>query len=270
MSQTNFRPPTFTKSTQNKISESIDVLGKNTLIKMKDDEWRIALADEPIDAKVDGKQIVAVRIDAGEAGSTMIGFTCLEMIDSSRDRCFGYRGRDGIVPGCGISLIDGSLECQYGTCEGVIDSNISNDAKEIVVVLTISEMGAKRMIQFIVDGTPTRPEDVSENLEGEVLRFAICLYQSQQQVTTIPIDQVQKRTRYIESLILESQQQQKNKTYIQNVVAELAEERQKNVSLAAQLQEERQKSAEKDVVIAQQQKVMEKLQVLISELEKKE
>ena len=73
----------FSKETPNKIGNGIDVSGKNTLI-MRADWWRAAIADEPIDAKVDGKKMFCVRVDNSGANSAlMIGFTPMETFDSN-------------------------------------------------------------------------------------------------------------------------------------------------------------------------------------------
>jgi hypothetical protein len=55
------RPPIFSKDTPNKISKWINVFGKNTLIRTINQDWSVAIADEPIDAKADGKYIFGVR-----------------------------------------------------------------------------------------------------------------------------------------------------------------------------------------------------------------
>ncbi len=54
--------PSFSKNTPNKIGNGIKVSGKNTLIKTET-RWRVAIADEPIDAKIDGKKFFCVRVD---------------------------------------------------------------------------------------------------------------------------------------------------------------------------------------------------------------
>jgi hypothetical protein len=57
-----FLPPlSFSTGTPNKIGKGINVSGKNTLIKA-DHGFRVAIANEPIDAKVDGKKFLCVRV----------------------------------------------------------------------------------------------------------------------------------------------------------------------------------------------------------------
>ena len=53
---------TFSQHSPNKIGEGIDVSGKNTLIKTNIG-WEVAVANEPIDAKVNGKKMFCVRVD---------------------------------------------------------------------------------------------------------------------------------------------------------------------------------------------------------------
>jgi hypothetical protein len=75
--------PTFSKETPNKIGNGINVSGKNTLIKTEHNTYRAAIADEPIDAKVDGKKMFCVRVDNAVDSSIVIGFTPLEIFNSS-------------------------------------------------------------------------------------------------------------------------------------------------------------------------------------------
>ncbi len=97
--------PSFSKDTPNKIGNGIDVSGKNTLI-MKGKYWRTAIADEPIDAKSDGKKTFCVRVDNAGAGSfIVIGFTPMETFDSKKSARFG----DNFFDGCGIFLNNGDL-----------------------------------------------------------------------------------------------------------------------------------------------------------------
>jgi hypothetical protein len=89
----------FSKDTPNKIGAGLEVSGKNTLTKTEDNGWRPAIADEPIDAKVDGKKMFCVRVDnAGDHSAIVIGFTPMETIDSTEEALFGRNG----FTGCGI------------------------------------------------------------------------------------------------------------------------------------------------------------------------
>ena len=76
--------PSFSKNTPTQIGDSINVSGKNTLIKTKENGYRVAIADEPIDAKVDGKKMFCVRVDeAGDYSWMILGFTPMEAIRSA-------------------------------------------------------------------------------------------------------------------------------------------------------------------------------------------
>jgi hypothetical protein len=208
MSRTEFTSATFSKDTPNKIGDRIKVSGKNTLIKTKDDtDWCVAIADEPIDAIVDGKKMFCVRVDnAGEYSSIMIGFTPMETFDSDKKAYFLGNG----FTGCGIGLDYGDLCYPINKYHDIIDEEISKKAKEIITILTISNNGMKKEIRFLCDGNESQSSDVSKHLNGDCLFPAICLFDKNQRVTTIPIDQIKKRTPEIKNLIKEYQQQQQN------------------------------------------------------------
>jgi hypothetical protein len=200
-------PPSFAKDIPNKIGSEIEVSGKNTLIKTeKNNHWRVAIADNPIDAKVDGKKFFCVRVDnSGALSNMMIGFTPMETFDSKEDACFGCNG----FTGCGISLYDGHLWYPIDKHHNIIDREISKYAEEIIVILTISNNGKKKEIRFLCDGKESKSFDVSEHLNGDFLFPAICMLDIFQQITTIPIDQIQTRTPEIDNLIKEYQQQKR-------------------------------------------------------------
>jgi hypothetical protein len=197
--------PSFSENIPEKIGDGIAVAGKNTLIKTEvDDEWRVAIADEPIDTKVDGKKFFCVRVEnSGANSSMMFGFTTLETFDSNNFAYFGYNG----FTGCGINLYDGQLCYPVDNCHIIFDEEISKKAKEIIAILTVSNNGTKKEIRFLCDGNESQSSDVSEILEGDFLFPAICLCNKNQQITTIPIDRIKTRTPEIENLIKEYQQQ---------------------------------------------------------------
>ncbi len=192
---------TFSKDLPNKIGRGIKASGKNALIKTNDG-WRVAIAEESIDAKVNGKKMFCVRVDAGGL-YMMVGFTPRETFDSKKEAFFGDNG----FTGCGIYFFDGNLLYPVNKRHNIIDRDISK-AKEIIVILTISNNGKKKKIRFLCDGNESESSDVSEYLKEDFLFPAICLYTVGQQITTIPIDQIKTRTPEIENLIKEYQQQQ--------------------------------------------------------------
>jgi hypothetical protein len=97
----------------------------------------------------------------------------------------------------------------YGAGESdisVIDENISNHAEEIIVILTISNNGARREIQFIVDGTSSQSLDVTQHLVGAFVYPATCLCYVTDQVTVTPLDQLRNRTGDAAALIDECEE----------------------------------------------------------------
>jgi hypothetical protein len=199
--------PSFSKNSPNKIGKGINVSGKNTLIKTEMIFWRVAIADDPIDAKIDGKKMFCVRVDnSSRYPYIMIGFTPMETFDSKKDAYFGDNG----LTGAGLSLDFGSLSYPVENDHNIIDKEISFSAKEIIVILTISNNGTKKEIRFLCDGKQSKSSDVSEILKEDFLFPAICLGNIYLEVTTIPIDEIKKRTPEIKSLIKEYQEQQNN------------------------------------------------------------
>ncbi len=93
--------PPFSKNVPNKIGEGIEVYGKNTLMKTTESgwnfaDWRVAVANEPIDAKVDGTKMFCVRVDdLGRDSFIQVGFTPMDTFDSSMNAHFGFNGFTG-------------------------------------------------------------------------------------------------------------------------------------------------------------------------------
>jgi hypothetical protein len=203
--RTRFIVPTFNKNTLNKIGNSINVSGKNTLVSTEE-VFRVAIAEESIDANVDGKHLFCALFDnVGTDLVMMFGFTLMETFDSTNSAHFGSKG----LTGAGMDSLSGNLCYPVHKNHNIIHDKISQNAKEIISILTISNNGKKKEIRFLVDGKESKSSDVSEYLNGDLLFPAICPYDANQQVTTIPIDQIKKRTPEIENLIKEYQEQQK-------------------------------------------------------------
>jgi hypothetical protein len=220
---TSFILPSFSKNTRNKIGKYVHVSGKNTLFKTIGG-WRVAIADEPLDAKVDGKKFFCVRVDdAGIYSLITIGFTPMETFDSNKN---GYFGEYGFT-GCGINLYNGYLCYPGSKYHNIIDRETSSKSKEVIVILTISSNGKKKEIRFICDGKETQSSDVSEHLNGDFFFPAISLYDKNQQVTTIPIEEIKTRTPEIENLIKEYQQQQNKQTNASDFEVETKKENEK-------------------------------------------
>ncbi len=109
-----------------------------------------------------------------------------------------------------MDLCTGNLWYPVDNYHNIIDREISEKAKEIIVILTISNNGKKKEIRFLCDGNESKSSDVSKKLKGDRLFPAIALSWKNQQVTTIPIDEIKTRTPEIENLIKECQEQQNN------------------------------------------------------------
>jgi hypothetical protein len=201
--------PSFSKNIPNKIGRYVNVSEKNTLISTHD-FWRFAIADESIDAKVDGKKFFCARV---VDSSVMIGFTPMETFDSKKEAYFGFND----FTGCGLRLDKGDLRYPINKSHNIIDKTISEKAAEIIVILTISNNGTKKEIRFLCDGNETATSDVSEILNGDRLFPAISSFWKNQPVTTIPIDQIETRTPEIENFIKEYLQQPKNFISIEEV-----------------------------------------------------
>ncbi len=65
----------------------------------------------------------------------------------------------------------------------------------------MSNNGTKKVLRFICDGIETKSTDVSKKLKGNCLYPSVCLRDDGEQVTTISIDQIKKRTPAVEKLI---------------------------------------------------------------------
>ena len=154
-----------------KVGNGIEVSGSNTLIKTENGIWRVAIADGPIDAQVDGKKFFCVRVDGVGNSMITIGFTPKETFDSNKKAFLGHKG----VNGCGMFLLGGSLYYPVGKYHNIIDGTISNKAKEIIVILIVSNNGKKKEIRFLCDGHESKSFDVSDILEGDRIFPAICL-----------------------------------------------------------------------------------------------
>ncbi len=134
----------------------------------------------------------------------MFGFSPMETFDSKKDAHFGLNN----FTGAGLALHWGTLHYSVEKHHNIIDQNTSDASEEIVVILTISNYGTKKEIRFLCDGKETATSDVSLHLNGDRLYPAICLGSENQQITTIPIDQLKIRTPKTDELIKEYHQQQ--------------------------------------------------------------
>ncbi len=190
--------PPFSKHMPNKISDFINVSEKNTLIMAGNGTFRVAIGNEPIFANMGGNNMFCFRVDHAGAGSNiMIGFTPMRTFDSTKEAFFGCK--EGFT-GCGLCLSDGNLHYPGSNGHKIIDKEISFNAKEIIVILTIGYNGATKGIRFLCDGKESKSTDVSEILKGDRISPAICLADKDQQVTEISFEEIETRTPAVENL----------------------------------------------------------------------
>jgi hypothetical protein len=189
-----------------KLGIGIDLWSPHNLEKMNSG-WRPAIADDPIDAGVDGKKIFCVQIQKMVEAEMMFGFTPTHRIDEWATLCLGTAG----LPGVGLFLYNGTLCYPFDQQKVIIDRNVSQKAKEVITILTVSNNGKKKEIQFIVNGVESKSTDVSQYLKENRLFPTLCLSFRPDRVLTIPIDQVKIRTPAVEKLIAECEEYKKNK-----------------------------------------------------------
>jgi hypothetical protein len=163
--RTRFIVPTFSDNTEDKIGNGFNVSEKNTLVKTGDGP-RVAIAEESIDAKVDGRHLFCTRVEnAGSFPDMEFGFTPMETFDSTKEGYFGYNG----FTGAGLHLYSGNLCYPVRQNHNIIDNRLSYNAEEIIVILTISNNGRKKEIRFLCDGNESKSSDVSEHLNEDLL-----------------------------------------------------------------------------------------------------
>jgi hypothetical protein len=178
-------PPKFSKNTPNKISTRINTLGENTLKTTEDATgYCVAIADEPIDAKVDGKTFFCVRVE-NLIFDLMCGFTPMEKFDSDTYTFFA----PNTLSGCGLAIHDGLFyNGIYQPSSINMDPSACSRATEIIVILTISDKGKQKEIRFLCDGKESDSADGSEHLNGDFLFPVVILSCGNAQIKTITVD----------------------------------------------------------------------------------
>jgi hypothetical protein len=143
MSKTEFLPGSFSMNTPNKIGDGIDVPAANSLKRTLDGtRYRVAIANEAIDAKIDAKKVLCLRVDNLIDARIHIGFTLTETFDSNAE---GYFGLENFT-GAGLNLSSGNLTFPIQNTSKIMNEDLSKTAKEIIVILTISNNGAKKEV----------------------------------------------------------------------------------------------------------------------------
>ena len=251
MSTPTFLVPDFDKNVPNKIYQEIEVKSKNTL-SLKSREWTSVIASNGFPSKKDGVYVYVTRIDESENGVLTLGFTDSATYDSMTD----------VFP-------DGtSLYCSGGfRFPGRIDylpEDITAEAKEIISILIISNDGAKKEVQWIVDGNegPVHDCTTEKNGFGNGREIFPCVsFASAGQVTTIPFDQVKSRSPKIDQLM---QEFNSNKNRNQSIVINQAPSTStaQNDALISQLRDQIARS--QDAAIAERDKQNQELKQLLA------
>jgi hypothetical protein len=204
-----FPVPTFNKNIKNKISDDIEVSGKNTLIKKRDEllriSWSPAIAEVGFSSSVDGERVVCLRVQ-GFFPWIRIGFTSNETFDLK-----------SCLAGFSLDLFYGRLQSTSEASPsilGVIAPYESYDSQEIILILKTSDNGRKKEIRFLYRrGTTvhtTGAYNVSSCLPGDECFLAIWFSNYNVQITTITIEEIEIRNPEIELFIKDYQEQKQN------------------------------------------------------------
>jgi hypothetical protein len=212
-----FIHPVFNKKISNKVSKFIDVADDHTLIVSDPNaDWRSAIAQDEIDVtNFEGNIAYALRIDSSSNKSTtalMVGFTPQKNVSSSKECYFAANG----FSGCGFFSTTGDLWVSVASGEDERENDaieslkkICKNAKEIIVVLSLSNNGETKHLQFVVEGKVSPKWDCSEQLRGSSLCPAICIKDGEIRVTTISIDHVRFRAE-LESILGNQKEEKSN------------------------------------------------------------
>lgn len=199
----NFMQPSFNKNAPNKVASAISVYQSHTLthrgvsnpnsVQIDRQDWRVAISDDEIAGNRDGIHVFKCQMEnARHTSFFMIGITGDPTFGSTKNGMFGYP-----LSGCGLDVRIGSIyyskfsfAAPYDATK-VIDESLCNRAQEVVVVLTITGGGKKKMLRYIFDGKHhSTPFDASEWMTANRLFPCICMSQPDQQLTMVPIDQL--------------------------------------------------------------------------------
>src|SRR3989338_2100903 len=204
MSTTTFLVSDFDDKMPNKINNNVSVESKNSLSVTSAPLPLPAIATNGFPLNKDGVYVYVTRIDNIGSGHLFVGFTDKATYDSTKS---GAPGDEW----AGHGFSGTSLFCFYGKRYPgrvhYLDRNITADSKEIISILTISNNGTKKEVQWIVDGNEGPVQDCMNDKKGfgngDEIFPCLSLRSDDQQVTTIPFDQVKSRSPKIEQLLKE-------------------------------------------------------------------
>jgi hypothetical protein len=184
--KTNFIHSSFTN-----LPPGVTASDKHTLTHNVASQPRKTTANESIPTNVDGVHVCAFQLTRASAAASneMFGITTAQSTSS------------WLVDGIALYVVNGS---QYPSGGNIIGANISTVAKEIVVVFTVSNNGAKKEIKFIVDGNSSTTQDVTANFNNAAQVFsAVVTYEINNKITSISFSQLVTRTGEIATLMKE-------------------------------------------------------------------
>src|SRR3989338_4973166 len=256
---TTFGVPSFTKNDAGKVSDTIEVRSEQVLVsKATDDSPHPAIAARGFPADRDGTYVFVTDIirTMTNAPRMGIGFTSTATRVSTKSSCPGTH-----MNGIAVFLVGCSIFGGNGVgdklCEEYLNGMITCKAKEIISILTISNKGAKKEVQFIVDGNagPVHECDKKHFENGGSNIFpVVTLCEINQQLEFISFDQVMYRSPKIDEL-----RQELNKSRHAFAPSTSTAE---NDALIAQLREATSRS--QDALIQEKDDVIRNLRELLS------
>ena len=205
---TSFLVPSFNKNIPDKINNNIDVVSEHMLInKTHDLSAHPAIATRGFPANRDGTYVFVTYIEKiMNTPYIRIGFTSTAAHDSAKEGRPGY-GMNGICLNLNTrSLWGGNGVDDTQWQQKYLDRNIAKKAKEIISILKISNNGATKSVQFIVDGNEGPVHECArEHFEngGNEIFLVVTLYHKDQKLEFISFDKVKSRSPTIDALMKE-------------------------------------------------------------------
>src|SRR3989338_8172453 len=200
MTTTTFLVPDFDSNILNKINQNVEVTSKNVLSIKEASDWYSAIATNGFPSKKDGVYVYVTRIDNIGNASLNVGFTDMATYDSTKDGAPGHK-----FSGTSLNCFTGNRWPGY--VNYLLSINITRKAKEIISILTISNNGTKKAVQWIVDGNEGLVVECTNEEKGfgngDEIFPCVSFGAKGQQVTMIPLDQGKSRSPKIDQLMQE-------------------------------------------------------------------
>lgn len=212
-----FHLPSFTKREKDKVNTKIDLPSEHFLVSRGTRCSVPAISSRLTSTTTDGTHIFVAYLEAILSSATTtrsedkayiyIGFTSTKNYDSEANDMYpGARGLNG----SGLFISDGRLFGGDGTqwSKEYFPSEITRNSKEIIAILTVSENGTRRSIQFVADGNEGPVVELKrsdfENRYGSDEIFAVVNFRDRdQKIQIIPFHEVKSRSSKIDQLMRE-------------------------------------------------------------------